>query len=87
METTQSPFAPSPREGEPVFTLCGRDPTAGILIRLWVSLREALDDGEPAQLEEALRCAAACENYAIENGKRDKVVEAVEALHKMAVGR
>jgi hypothetical protein len=69
---------------EPMFILLGRDPMAGILIRLWVALRE--EEGEDrAKLEEALRCAATCEQWAIARGKLARVTAAVESLHRMAM--
>ena len=68
---------------EPSFPLLGRDPMAGILIRVWAKLRE--DAGEdPATIEEALFIAASCERYAISLGKEAKVRAAVESLKSLA---
>jgi hypothetical protein len=64
---------------EPRFTLIGRDPTAGALVRLWVRLRIWLDpasvESERAKYEEALRCADAMDQWAaqISKRKRDQV--------------
>jgi hypothetical protein len=69
---------------EPMFILLGRDPMAGILVRLWARLRD--DAGEdPAKVEEAVRCAAEMERYAIGLGKHAKVVAAIEGLQRMAM--
>lgn len=69
---------------EPMFILLGRDPMAGILVRLWVKLRE--ETGEhPAKLEEAMFCAAELERYATQLGKIEQVRDAVEALKRLAM--
>ncbi len=77
---------PQERPDEPVFPLLGRDPMAGILIRLWVRLREYRGE-DPAVLEDALRIAAEAERYAMGIGKGLQVAAAVESLKRMAVGR
>ena len=88
MGTKQAPgpfdCAAKAKDDEPIFTLLGRDPMAGILVRLWARLREDAGE-EPAKVEEAVRCAAEMERYAIGLGKRARVLEAVEALKRMAM--
>jgi len=81
-----SPFSCYDRAepNEPIFTLLGRDPMAGILIRLWVKLREEAGE-DRAKLEDALACAAACERWAISKGKLARVEAAVESLKRMAM--
>lgn len=71
-------------DDEPVFPLLGRDPMAGILIRLWAHLRQEAGE-DPAKIEEALHVAASCEQWAISKGKEAKVVAAVESLKRMAM--
>ena len=69
-------------EDEPMFVLLGRDPMAGILIKLWVQLRQ--DAGEdPAKLEEAMLCALMCDRYAIGLGKTERIKAAVESLARL----
>lgn len=69
---------------EPCFPLLGRDPMAGILVRLWAKLREEAGE-DAATVEEALRCAVELENYAIGIGKKARVVAAIESLKRMAM--
>lgn len=75
-------------DDEPSFPLLGRDPMAGILIRVWVALREEVGE-DPATLEDALSIAAACERYAAGLGKLSHVEAARESIGRMAmpVGR
>lgn len=79
-----APMQKSAGPDEPVFPLLGRDPMAGILIRLWAHLRQ--DAGEdPATVEDALHIAAACEQWAVANGKEAKVKAAIQSLQRMAM--
>lgn len=62
---------------EPYFLLLARDPVAPILVRLWVTLRTGVDNGDAdkAQREEALACRNAMMMYLEKNHpeKLDKV--------------
>lgn len=54
---------------EPMFVLLGRDPLAGMLVRLWAAFRRAHGE-DPAKVEEANSCAAALDQWARDHGKR-----------------
>lgn len=60
---------------EPMFTLLGRDPHAGLLVRLWALLRHR-DGEDEAKVAEALRCADAMDAWARTLGKDPVEIEA-----------
>lgn len=59
---------------EPMFVLLGRDATAGLLVRLWVTVKHEMvksgtSKASSARLEEALDCANALDEWAKKEGK------------------
>ncbi len=66
---------------EPMFVLLGRDPMAGLLVRIWATLRasqgEAMD-----KCVEAMQCAEAMEGWARSRGKRP-LTGHIEATNKI----
>jgi hypothetical protein len=70
---------------EPMFVLLGRDPAAGVLVQFWVELRRSAGDDNEDQLDEALRCAEAMTQWAIDHGKREQVNRMLDALSRAAV--
>lgn len=54
---------------EPMFILLGRDPTAGMLVRIWAILRENINEDE-SKVEEARKCALELDQWARDLGKR-----------------
>lgn len=59
---------------EPMFVLLGRDPHAGLLVRLWALIRHGEDEDEE-KVDEALECAAAMDAHARGVGKDPVGVE------------
>ena len=53
---------------EPLFTLLGRDPMAGSLVREWARMRESCGE-DPAKVAEARACAEAMDKWAVAQGK------------------
>lgn len=53
---------------EPMFVLLGRDPNAGMLVRMWASLRESIGE-DPAKVAEARKCAMDLDQWARDLGK------------------
>ena len=74
---------------EPLFTLVGRDPTAGPTVALWVALRRALGDTDEAKLEEAERIADQLAQYGRQQGKGEAVsrAENLAMLLREALGQ
>ncbi len=56
-------------DDEPMFILLGRDPTAPLLVALWMKLRIELGDTDNAKLLEAGKCSLAMNDYAEALGK------------------
>jgi hypothetical protein len=73
------------RPDEPMFVLLGRDPFAGLLVRLWAEARAELGTTSEEKLAEAYRCADAMGSWAID--ERKSVAVAKAALHKIMVKR
>ena len=69
---------------EPTFTLLGRDPMAGVLVRMWAWLRQEAGE-DPALIEEAVRCAASMDLYAAGIGKTDQIKAVVESLKRITM--
>ncbi len=53
---------------EPMFVLLGRDPSAGLLVRLWARIREQRGE-DPAKIAEALVVADQLDAWAKKLGK------------------
>lgn len=53
---------------EPMFTLLGRDPMAGALVRQWADMRAAAGE-DPAKVKEARDCADALDAWTEKLGK------------------
>ncbi len=70
---------------EPMFVLLGRDPTAPILVDLWVKIRRELACTEPEKLAEAEACALALTRWAQKLGKEEKVIRAREAASNVMI--
>jgi hypothetical protein len=70
---------------EPMFVLLGRDPLAGLLVRLWAEARAELGTTSEEKLAEAYRCADAMGSWAID--ERKSVAVAKAALHKVMLKR
>ncbi len=54
---------------EPMFVLLGRDPAAGVVVRMWEQVRRWLGETEPEVLAEALQCAEAMGAWAERLGR------------------
>jgi hypothetical protein len=70
---------------EPMFVLLGRDPLAGLLVRLWAEARATLGETSEEKLSEAYRCADAMGAWAL--GERKSVAIAKAALHHVMLAR
>jgi len=70
---------------EPMFVLLGRDPLAGLLVRLWAEARSALGGTSEEKLAEAYRCADAMGVWATDCGK--SLAAARAALHLVMLAR
>lgn len=57
---------------EPLFVLLGRDPSASLMIDIWIALRRETDANDE-KLDEAAACAEACLSWAHKKGKAAKV--------------
>mgnify|MGYP006969363259 CR=1 FL=1 len=68
---------------EPMFVLLGRDPTAGVLVRLWAALRVRLGYEELEVMREAVECGQNMKAWARSLGKGEKVSEAMEAIDEL----
>jgi hypothetical protein len=64
---------------EPMFVLLGRDRNAGLLVRLWADIREAMQE-DPAKVAEARACADAMDAWAKSLGKT-LVVRHADTIH------
>lgn len=53
---------------EPMFVLLGRDPMAGVLVRIWARWRKHAGES-PEKLAEAMACANALDEWARNLGK------------------
>lgn len=57
---------------EPMFILLGRDPSACFLVAMWAQLREELGE-DPVKVEEARKCARDLRDWAVAQGKEDRM--------------
>lgn len=57
------------RVDEPMFVLLGRDPTAGLLVKLWTEIRAEMGRTEDAQIDEARLASFSLDAYASGLGK------------------
>lgn len=63
---------------EPMFVLLGRDPSASLLVRMWLTLRA--ETTEAAKLSEAQECARALEAWCRSLGKEPLTPERIKYL-------
>jgi hypothetical protein len=71
---------------EPMFVLLGRDPLAGLLVRLWAEARAELGETSEEKLAEAYRCADAMVGWA-RNERSKSIAIARAALHVVILRR
>lgn len=68
---------------EPMFILLGRDPSACVLVAIWAQIRESLGE-DPAKVEEARKCARELRDWAVAQGKEDRVESIARMLTETA---
>lgn len=71
---------------EPMFVLLGRDPTAALIVSLWISLRRELGKDDPQMLAEASDCSVEMAKWAARLGKdpRDALLALANVLQKFS---
>lgn len=64
---------------EPMFILLGRDPAAGLLVRLWSDLREQTHPGD-GKIAEARSCARDMDDWCRRAAQREPIESLMEVL-------
>ena len=72
---------------EPMFTLLGRDPSAGVLVWTWAAIQYNLGQGDSPKVREAADCGEAMIRWTMKQGKSPSgLLALIKALCTIAEG-